>query len=120
MIRAGLVAGLIALAPAAMAQERAVSGTGALVRGLDKVNGQTVDVEILSGATEVIFGLDVALADCRYPPENPTGNAFAYLAMWERGKVGSVFEGWMVAESPALNALDHSRYDVWVLRCITP
>jgi len=31
-----------------------------------------------------------------------------------------VFKGWMIASSPALNALDHPRYDVWVLRCITP
>ena len=29
------------------------------------------------------------------------------------------FSGWMVASSPALNALDHSRYDIWVLRCMT-
>ena len=29
------------------------------------------------------------------------------------------FAGWMIADSPALNALDHPRYDVWVLRCIT-
>ena len=30
-----------------------------------------------------------------------------------------IFEGWMIAASPALNALDHARYDVWVLRCTT-
>ncbi|MGB0800115.1 MAG: DUF2155 domain-containing protein, partial [Planktomarina sp.] len=27
--------------------------------------------------------------------------------------------GWMVASSPALNALEHPRYDIWVLRCKT-
>jgi len=25
----------------------------------------------------------------------------------------------MIASSPALNALDHPRYDVWVMRCTT-
>ena len=30
-----------------------------------------------------------------------------------------VFSGWMIASSPALNALDHARYDVWVMRCKT-
>ncbi|MGB0439332.1 MAG: DUF2155 domain-containing protein [Paracoccaceae bacterium] len=30
-----------------------------------------------------------------------------------------VFEGWIIASSPALNAMDHARYDVWVLRCNT-
>ncbi len=119
MIRAFVLASLIWSVPAAFAQERAVSGTGAILRGLDKVNGETVDVEVMSGATEIVFGLDVSLADCRYPPDNPTGNAYAYLAIWNRGEAGAVFEGWMISASPALNALDHSRYDVWVLRCIT-
>ncbi|MCW8843320.1 MAG: DUF2155 domain-containing protein, partial [Rhodobacteraceae bacterium] len=31
-----------------------------------------------------------------------------------------LFQGWMIASSPALSALDHPRYDVWVLRCKTP
>ncbi|MDA9980314.1 DUF2155 domain-containing protein, partial [Yoonia sp.] len=29
------------------------------------------------------------------------------------------FAGWMLASAPALNAMDHPRYDVWALRCIT-
>ncbi|MEC8294787.1 MAG: DUF2155 domain-containing protein, partial [Pseudomonadota bacterium] len=31
-----------------------------------------------------------------------------------------MFRGWMMASAPALNALDHARYDVWPLRCNTP
>ncbi|WP_353345260.1 DUF2155 domain-containing protein [Aquicoccus sp. SU-CL01552] len=103
------------------AQETAVeSGTGAVLRGLDKVNGESRDIEIGRGETGTVFGLDIALSDCRYPAENPTGDAFAYLTIWERGAAQAAFEGWMIASSPALNALDHSRYDIWVLRCITP
>ena len=30
-----------------------------------------------------------------------------------------LFDGWMIASSPALNALDHPRYDVWVIGCDT-
>ena len=107
-------------ATGAMAQQKVESGPGAMLRGLDKVSGQTVDVEMLSGASQPIFGLDVALGDCRYPVDNPTGDAFAYLTIWEKGKSDQLFDGWMIATSPALNALDHSRYDVWVIRCITP
>ncbi len=32
---------------------------------------------------------------------------------------GTLFSGWMLASAPALNAMDHPRYDVWALRCIT-
>ena len=126
MIRrlAGLVLALGLAVPFAVplaAQETAVdSGIGAVLRGLDKVNGESRDIEIARGETGTVFGLDIGLSDCRYPTENPTGDAFAYLTIWERGAAQAAFEGWMVASSPALNALDHSRYDIWVLRCITP
>ena len=121
MIRAALafVVALGADAPVAAAQESATSAPGAVMRGLDKVNGETVDVEIRSGGSAELFGLVVELADCRYPTDNPTGDAFAYVSVRETGDVVPGFEGWMIASSPALNALDHNRYDVWVLRCIT-
>ncbi|MEM8579848.1 MAG: DUF2155 domain-containing protein, partial [Pseudomonadota bacterium] len=32
----------------------------------------------------------------------------------------TLFEGWMLASSPALMALDHPRYDVWVTACDLP
>ncbi|CUK05540.1 hypothetical protein RUE5091_02730 [Ruegeria denitrificans] len=119
-MRSFLLIAALLVATGAMAQQKVQSGPGAILRGLDKVNGQTVDVEMQNGQAGEIFGLDVALADCRYPAENPTGDAFAYLTIWEKGKSDQLFDGWMIATSPALNALDHSRYDVWVIRCITP
>ncbi|QFT72215.1 DUF2155 domain-containing protein [Ruegeria sp. THAF33] len=119
MIRAAFLA-LFLAATGAAAQQKVQSGPGAMLRGLDKVNGQTVDVELKTGETVAVFGLDVALGDCRFPVDNPTGDAFAYLTIWESGKADQLFDGWMIATSPALNALDHARYDVWVIRCITP
>jgi len=61
--------------------------------------------------------LNVVLSECRYPVDNPMGDAFAYLTISEDPLQPPVFMGWMVASSPALNPLDHRRYDVWVLRC---
>ncbi len=113
-----LIMSLVIAAPAS-AQDQAESGIGAVLRGLDKVNGQTVDVDLPKGGRGAVFGLDVALADCRYPADNPTGDAYAYLTIREEAKTDIWFEGWMIASAPALSALDHSRYDVWVLRCIT-
>lgn len=110
----------LCLIPAMAASEAVTSGSGGVLRGLDKVNGQTVDVEIRSGETQRVFGLEVALGDCRYPTDNPTGEAFAYLTVWGTGENQALFDGWMIASSPALSALDHARYDVWVIRCMTP
>ena len=102
---------------AAQEPQGAVSGSAALMRGLDKVNGCTVDVDIPIGGTAEVLGLLVTLTDCRYPADNPTGDAYAYVTV-RSPKDGQVyFEGWMISSSPALNALDHNRYDVWVIRC---
>lgn len=111
--------GAIRVIPQEEPRQVGASGTGAVLRGLDKVSGHVQDFEVAVGETARIFGLDVALGDCRYPADNPTGDAFAFLTIWETGRNDQLFDGWMVASSPALNALDHRRYDVWVLRCIT-
>lgn len=116
-----LFAGLLVLAwglgTPISAQDSAVSAPGAVVRGLDKVNGHTVDAEIQSGGSAAVFGLLVTLSDCRYPADNPTGDAYAFLTIRDPNSGAVQFEGWMIASSPALSALDHSRYDIWVLRC---
>jgi hypothetical protein len=100
-------------------KHEAETGIGAVLRGLDKVNGRTTDAELRNGATTEIFGLIVALSECRHPTDNPTGDAYAHLTIRALGSGDVFFDGWMIASSPALNALDHSRYDIWVLRCMT-
>lgn len=97
--------------------EGVVTGTGAVLRGLDKVNAQFQDIEILNGSSVRFERLVIDLGECRYPEGNPAGDAFAFLTIREDGAPDPVFQGWMLASAPALNALDHSRYDVWVLRC---
>ncbi|MGX9350872.1 DUF2155 domain-containing protein [Shimia sp. W99] len=98
----------------------AVVAEGALLRGLDKLTGDLVDFELQNGYSLNFGALRVDMAQCRHPEDNATGEAYAYLTILENnGEGASVFEGWMIASSPALNALDHPRYDVWVLRCKT-
>ena len=99
--------------------ERVEAEVGNLVslRGLDKVNGKSIDVDVKTGGSAEVFGLLVTLQECRYPAENPTGDAYAYLNIRDPRGGQVFFDGWMIASSPALNALDHRRYDVWVLRC---
>lgn len=98
----------------------AVVAEGAMLRGLDKLTGDLVDFELQNGYSLNFGALRVDMAQCRHPEDNSTGEAYAYLTILENNGEGvSVFEGWMIASSPALNALDHPRYDIWVLRCKT-
>lgn len=87
----------------------------AILRGIDKLDGTAGNI-ILGSAFVRKYGLlELELGECRYPEDNPSGEAFAFMTIKEAGEV--IFSGWMIASSPALNALDHQRYDVWLLRC---
>lgn len=93
---------------------------GAILRGLDKVAGVTKDLTVRNGQSTEFGTLKVAVSDCRYPTDNPAADAYAHLSITETTAAtpaATLFDGWMVASSPALSALDHPRYDVWVLRC---
>lgn len=103
----------------ASAQVATSSGNGALLRVLDKVSGQSTNYELATGASLKIGQLTVALQACRYPKGAINSDAFAFLQVTETETAEQVFSGWMIATSPALNAMEHSRYDVWVLSCTT-
>ncbi|SDY41129.1 DUF2155 domain-containing protein [Citreimonas salinaria] len=120
MIRAAVLAlAMAASGVAAQQEESVVKGLGAVLRGLDKLNA-TVDDLTLQAGDSVVFGrIEIVLGECRYPQDDPAGNAYAFLTIREAGVMEPVFRGWMIAASPALNPLDHPRYDVWVLRCTT-
>ena len=62
-------------------------------------------------------GHPAGVTACRYPAEDPASDAFAFLQITDMRGEEQVFQGWMIASSPALNALDHPRYDVWVMSC---
>lgn len=114
----GALALMLAAVPA-MAQE-VTSAPGGILRWLDKVTGETADIELADGQSALSGRLTIQLDECRYPTANPASDAFAHLTVMEEGQGAPAFSGWMVASSPALSALEHPRYDVWVLRCLTP
>ncbi len=98
---------------------KAKRGIGVALKGLDKVSGDVSDLDLVVGGTATVGRIEVTLGECRYPEDNPSGEGYAWLTIRDPGRDVVLFDGWMVASSPALNALDHPRYDVWVIRCIT-
>ncbi|KPU84869.1 hypothetical protein JI58_01075 [Marinosulfonomonas sp. PRT-SC04] len=99
--------------------QEVTTAPAAVLRGLDKVDGQVTDMELASGKNRDYGRLNITLGECRYPVGNPSGNAYAHLTIREQDTDAPIFSGWMIAATPALNALDHARYDVWLLRCKT-
>ncbi len=107
-----------AFACAAAGQE-VTDGPGGDLRVLDKLTGAVTDMTLRIGETGQLGYLRVKLNACRYPVDNPSGDAFAELEVHYQDEAAPVFSGWMLASAPALNAIDHPRYDVWALRCMT-
>lgn len=114
IVRAAILM-LILAAPAAA--QNFASGQVARLRGLDRVSGAITDIELAVGQ-RIRFGpLDLELVGCRYPADDPNSEAFAFLDIRDSRHDERLFYGWMIATAPALNALDHPRYDIWVLGC---
>ncbi|MDH5797498.1 MAG: DUF2155 domain-containing protein [Paracoccaceae bacterium] len=99
--------------------DAAIAPQGGVLRILDKMSGGLTDYRLAPDQRETAGRIEISITECRYPIDNPNGDAFAYVTVRDPFKSLVLFEGWMIASSPALNALDHHRYDVWVLRCIT-
>lgn len=89
----------------------------AQLRGLDKITGQTHDFTLATGQATEFGRLEVRLGECRYPANDPSSDAYAELTVTDKRANNMVFAGWMIASSPALSAMDDSRYDVWVISC---
>lgn len=115
-MRGAALALALVMAGTAGAQEVA-SAPGAVLRALDKVSGATEDIELARGAEAGFGALTISLSDCRYPVGDPSANAYAHVTIRHGAEGAAAFDGWMIASSPALSALDDPRYDVWVLRC---
>lgn len=99
----------------------------AVLQSLDKVTARTHKFEVPVGET-VKFGSIYILAQaCKKAPPIEQPESAAFLQIWQKNDSSDsentsqsewIFSGWMFASSPALSAMDHPIYDVWVLDCI--
>jgi len=99
----------------------AIAGDVVILQGLDKITARISTFEAPI-AQPVQFGtLEIVARACdRTPPEEPPENA-AFLEIREvkqdEDQAVNLYTGWMFSSSPALTALEHPIYDVWVLEC---
>ena len=92
----------------------------AILQGLDKVTGRVMSIEAPVGATVHFGTLEIIVRTCRKRPPEEQPETAAFLDIWEirSGEAAaSLFRGWMFASSPALSALEHPVYDIWVVDC---
>ncbi len=112
---AAMIAALFCGAPAWGA-----TGNVAVLQGLDKVTARISTFDAPIDLTVRFGTLDIVARDCRKRPPEEQPETFVFLEINEvrRGERPTrLFSGWMFASSPALSALEHPVYDVWVVDC---
>ncbi len=105
-------------AAAAVDQPRAVARLGTL----EKVTARVSELDVPVGETRGFHTLAITVEACfeATPTEPPESAAFLRITdTLDSERPEEVFSGWMFASSPALSALDHAVYDVWVVDCLT-
>jgi hypothetical protein len=109
-------AALIAVATPA----HAIQMEEAVLQGLDKITARISTIEVAVGETVTFGSLQITLRACdkRPPEETPESAAFLQVVEQKPGEQPVTrFSGWMFASSPALSAMEHPVYDLWVLDC---
>jgi len=115
---------LFAAAPAAAQQPRPAAQPPSLpiaeLQTLDKITGRVSTIDVAVGEPTKLGTLSILVRVCRKrPPEEPPESA-AFIEITEkRGEAPAerLFAGWMFASSPAVSALEHPVYDVWMIDC---
>lgn len=93
-----------------------------VLQALDKVTARVSVLEVAVGETRTFGSLEVTARTCLETPPTEPPDSVAFLEVREQqvgqsSIVDDLFIGWMFASSPALSALEHPVYDVWVIDC---
>ncbi len=95
----------------------------AVFAALDKVTARISKLEVPLNQSAEFGSLKVTPRVCysRAPDEPPKTSTFVeVLETMLDGKQKKLFAGWMFAESPGLNAVEHPIFDVWLTGCEKP
>ncbi len=92
-----------------------------LIRGVDKITGHVSTVEAEVGKQLEFGTLTIFPERCLTKPQEEMPENAAFFRIFEKNTEGEqkrVFNGWMFSSNPALSAMEHERYDIWLLNCI--
>ena len=99
-------------------------GNVGVFQGLDKITARIKTFEIQVGVPKKFGILDIDLQKCVYSLPLDEPESIAYIKVLDKSDKYSVtidklsiFEGWIFASSPALNAMEHPVYDVSLISC---
>jgi hypothetical protein len=100
--------------------EQKIPNPTAVFSGLDKITGRIFPFDAAVNETVQFGALQVTPRACYTRPPTEPQNTTGFVQVDEitlDGKMRRIFNGWMFATSPGLNAVEHAIYDVWLVDC---
>ncbi len=104
------------------APEKNIVTNGVTLQGLDKQTARVFIIDAVIGQTIEFGNLKIVVRHCEKAPLESRQESMAFVTISEEkpnSAPQNVFSGWMFSSSPALSALDHPIYDLWVKECKT-
>lgn len=104
----------------AQAQTERIKNPVAEFGGIDKITGNTTVFDVYMDETVQFGSLQITPRVCYSSPETEEPKTDAFVEVNEitlDRDIRKIFSGWMFAESPGLNAIEHAVYDVWLKDC---
>jgi len=104
------------------ATAQTISNPIAAFAGLDKITARITRFDVYMNETVLFGALQITPRACYTRPPTETQRTSVYIEVDQvnlQGTSRRIFTGWMFADSPALNAIDHAVYDVWLVECKT-
>ncbi len=114
-----LLAGAAAV-PVAEARSLRIENKVAVFSALDKVTARISRIKVPLNETVRFGSLKVTPRVCYSRPATERPKTTSFVEVFEvqlDGGEHKVFSGWMFAESPGLNAVEHPVFDVWLTDC---
>lgn len=119
LVAISLSVAAMALNPAQALAER-ISNPVAVFAGIDKITGRITSFDVYIDETVQFGALQVTPKVCYSRDDSEAQQIDAFVEVDEitlDRKIRRIFSGWMFAASPALNAVEHAIYDVWLTDC---
>ena len=119
-LRTALLAAIVLAAVPCAAQDARVANPVAEFVGLDKITGQTTSFDVYIDETVQFGALQITPRVCNSGGEQSSDRTTTFVEVDEitlERDIRRLFAGWMFADDPGLNAIDHAVYDVWLKAC---
>ena len=100
--------------------ESGIKNAVAEFSGLDKITGRIITFDVYINETVQFGALQVTPRVCYSRPVSEAPRTSGFVEVDEitlDRKIRRIFTGWMFADSPGLNAVEHAVYDVWLKSC---